>query len=277
MTVYPDLAFVLGLVIYGAVLFLSLKILELRRPWWQSVLCSVGCALTSSLALIPQIPVVVPLGVGVGIMGFIYRGKTLRGAVCNFLTGLVVLVLYLGLFFLFSGVIFHLSVAFMDGNGYFILPFLDALFSAFFSFLVGGFAVRVRQKYAARPHCCNCELVLEGRIVPFRCYVDTGNFLTDALSGLPVVIVEYKILQRSIGIHFPRPMTYEFALRFSTRARVIPYRSVSGEGQMLSAFVPESFSVNGIPRQAVIAVTERNLEVRGRFSAIMGPVLLGGE
>ena len=119
-------------------------------------------------------------------------------------------------------------------------------------------------------------MLVLGKEISFRCYIDTANFLNDPLSGLPVVIVEYEVLRRCFGIDFPLPMTYEFSSMFSASARVIPFRSVSGDGRMLSAFVPESFFVNGVPRKAVIAVSDRRLESRGRFSGIIGPDLIGG-
>jgi hypothetical protein len=89
--------------------------------------------------------------------------------------------------------------------------------------------------------------------------------------------MEFSLLRTYLGKEFPAPMTCEFAARFLHRARVISYRTVSGDGQMLSAFLAESFTVNGISQKAVIAVVDRPLESRGQYSGIVGPDFIEGE
>ena len=101
--------------------------------------------------------------------------------------------------------------------------------------------------------------------------------MADPISGVPVAVVEYDLLRRALGSTLPRPKTYEFSARFSQRAKIIPCRSVSGAGEMLSGFVPDSFSVEGVATDTVVAVTEGRLERRGRFSGIIGPGSWKGE
>ncbi len=276
MTVYPDLAFLLGTVLHGAVFRLTLLLLDLRRPRWRlwiAVLCSGG---SSAILLIPQISVLIPIMIGCFSLLLLFWGKSFSGTCRNILTVLGVTILYLGVFLVVCGGISNLSFVFFEGGGYFLLSFVSSLFSAFFSFGLGLIFVKIRKKQKGKP-CCDCTMSLEGISVPLRAYVDTGNFLTDPVSGLSVVILEFSVLRRVFGADFPLPMTYDFAERFSSRARVIPYRSVSGDGRMLSGFVPDSFAVNGVPQRVVVAVSERNLESRGRFSCIIGSNLSGGE
>ncbi len=276
MTVYPDLAFLLGTVLHGAVFQLTLLLLDLRRPWWIFGIATFCSGVSSAILFIPKISILIPITLGLFSLVFLFFGKTFLGTIWNVLTGLCVLVLYLGVFLVFSGTIFCLSFVFFESGGYFLLTFFQSLFSTIFSFGFGLVVVKIRRKQKGKL-CCDCSMSVEGRAVSFRAYVDTGNFLTDPVSGLPVVILEFSLLQKALGVNFPLPMSYEFAERFSSRARVIPYRSVSGDGQMLSGFVPDSFMVDGIPRNVVAAVTHRNLERRGRFSGIIGSDLIGGE
>ncbi|MBO5247749.1 MAG: sigma-E processing peptidase SpoIIGA, partial [Clostridia bacterium] len=185
-------------------------------------------------------------------------------------------VLYLAVFLLLSGAIFTFELVFFDSGGILILSFVKSQISAFLAFLFLYSYVRARNKRAKEAFCCDCSVTLEGKKVPFRAYVDTGNFLTDPVSGRAVVILEFSLLRNAFGGEFPEPMTYEFSARFANRAKMIPYYSVSGEGKMLSAFLPESFTVNEIPRSVVVAVSDRPLECRGRFQGIIGPSLIGG-
>lgn len=275
MTVYPDLAFFLGTFLYGAVFYLTLLLLDLRRRWWVfwiAVLCS---GVSSAMILIPKISVILSVSLGVASFLFLFWGKSFIGTLWNILTGLGVLILYLGVFLVCGG-IFRLSLAFSESGGYFLLSFFQSLLSAVFSFGLGFLFVRIRKRQKGKVYC-NCSATVEGVPISFRAYVDTGNFLTDPVSGLPVIILEFSLLRKHLGNQFPLPMTYEFSERFSSRARVIPYRSISGDGRMLSGFVPESFTVNGVPRKVVIGVSDRNLECRGKFSCIIGSDLMGGE
>ena len=47
-------------------------------------------------------------------------------------------------------------------------------------------------------------------------------------------------------------------------------------GEMLAGFVPEDFRVNDVPHKAVLAVTPRCLEQRGRFEGVIGIELVRG-
>lgn len=276
MIVYPDLAFCLGMALHGAAFRLAILLLDLRRPRWLFLLSLIGSGVSSAMLMIPEIPPVISAVLGICLPVFLFRGKSFRGTIFNYLTVFGVLILYLGLFLIVSGIIFGISLAFLGSGGYFLLSFFQSLFSAFFAFRLGLIFLRMRKKKNTST-CCDCLFLMEGKTVEFRAYVDTGNFLTDPVSGLPVVILEFSLLRKVFDRNFPPPMSYEFFARFDSRAKVIPYRSVSGDGQMLSAFVPELFSVNGIQRKVVIAVSDRRLENRGRFSGIIGPDLIGGE
>lgn len=276
MTVYPDLAFFLGLVLHGAVFRLTLLLLDLRRPFWLFFLSACCSGISSALLLIPRISPFFAVLIGLGSAVVLLRGKSVQGTLLNLLTSLGVSILYLGVIFVLSGGVFRLSFGFYDSGGYLFLSFFETLFSAILSYFLGCVFVRIQKKRRGKIYC-NCSFAIEGIVIPFRAYVDTGNFLTDPVSGVPVVILEFSVLQKKLGADFPEPMTCEFATRFASRAKVIPYRSVSGNGQMLSAFLPELFTVNGVPKKVVIAVSDRKLEGRGRFSGIVGPDLIGGE
>lgn len=269
MTVYPDLAFILGTLFHGAVLVLTLSFLEIRRPWWQILLSSVGAGIFSALFLIPKIPTPLLIFGGIACFSLVLRGRSLGGICLNLLTGLGVLLGYLALFLLVCGGLFC-PVLWFSGEGfYFLLSFPATCFSAFLSFGFCMIFISVRKKKKGRTYreCC---LTVDGRELVFRAFEDTGNFLSDPISGLPVVILEFNVLKKFFGKEFPAPLTYEFASKFGTRARVIPYRSVSGSGQMLSGFLPDRLTVNGESFRAVVAVTEQRLESQGRFSAIIG-------
>ncbi len=277
MTVYPDLAFFMSMFIHTGAYVLSLLFLQLQRPKWQCGLSIILSSAASAFALIPLIPMIVPLTIGLASAVFLWRGNTLRGTVFNTGIGCLISFLYIGVWLLFCGAIFSLKLAFFQGEGYFILPLFQGVISSVLAFFCGWVVFRIRKKAVTQSRYCCCEIDLEQKTLSVRCYVDTGNFLTDPMSGNPVVILEYSLFRRFFGTDFPRPMTYEFSARFSRRARVVPYRTISGDGQMLSAFLPDDFRVEGVSCKVVVAVTDRVIDRRGRFSGIIGSNLLKGD
>ncbi len=276
MVVYPDLAVLIGMLIHFAVFRLTLISLDLRRTVFECLVWSFFSGLLSGLFILPVVPYTVILILGFVICLISLRGKTAFGTLRNVWRGVILLMIYIGCLFCISGLFFGMSCLFFRNAGYFYLSFFRTVISIILSFFILHIFLLKRKKNQYK-QCCDCVLKIEGKEILFRSFVDTGNFLTDPVSGLPVVLLEFSLFQKHLDKTFPLPMTYEFAARFSHRARVIPYRSVSGEGQMLSAFVPESFIVNGIVQNVVVAVTDRPVESRGQYSGIISPDLIGGE
>ncbi len=276
MTVYPDLAFFLWVLIYGAVFHLSIILLELQRSRWEFVLSVLITGFLSAGIMIPSVFGVVLSLLTIPVFAFFLRGKTIKGSFKNLCSGLLVYIFFWGFLLCFSGLILGLSCVVWESFGYFHLSFLKTVIAIVFSYLLLCKFFYIRKKKHTRAYG-ECNLYVEGKSILFRSYIDTGNFLSDPVSGEPVVVLEYGVLKKAFGGAFPRPMTYEFALRFSHRARVIPYHSVSGDGQVLSAFVPERFTVNGKTRKVVVAVIDRPMESRGQYSGIIGPDLIEGE
>lgn len=106
------------------------------------------------------------------------------------------------------------------------------------------------------------ELTTNGRSVKFFALVDTGNSLTDPISGGAVIIVcphavlplfrGYEPLLELDAVEF---ISAASALpEFKGRLRLIPYSSVGGCG-MLAAFRPERLTVDGKEREALAAIS----------------------
>lgn len=276
MIVYPDLAILIGVLIHASAFRLTLLGLNLRRSVVEYAVLVICSGVLSGLMVLPMIPFIIPILFGGLIYWFFLRGKTVLGTLRNFGYGILILFFYLGCLLCVSGAFFGLSCLLWKGVGYFSLSFARTVISAVLSYLLLRIVLLKRKRKQVRRYC-ECVLSLEEKKIPFRSLVDTGNFLTDPLSGLSVVLLEFSLFRKYLRKDFPPPMTFEFATYFSHRARVIPYRTVSGEGEMLSAFLTESLTVNGVSQKAVIAVVNRPLESRGEYFGIVGPDLIGGD
>ena len=111
---------------------------------------------------------------------------------------------------------------------------------------------------------CRCEIEFGGKSVSFNCLTDTGNRLVEHISGLPVVVVEEKLLRSVADLrdgHIPNNgLLYK-------RLRLIPYKGADGRTGILRGFLPDKFTVNGEEKKVVVAcrdtVFDKNGEYRG--------------
>ncbi|MBQ2272877.1 MAG: sigma-E processing peptidase SpoIIGA [Clostridia bacterium] len=276
MIVYPDLAFLLGALIHGGVLYLALQLCDLPLRKGRYLLAVAVSATGSALYCIPAISVFPLVFVGIVFYAVALQGKRLLGTLRNVITAFVVLIAYCGAYIVISELLFSVSASgFADGI-YLLLGFFPCVLSLIFVFLGGACALRVLRHRHGRRGFVTCSLTYGGHYGTFRCLVDSGNLLRDPISGVPVVVVEYDMLRRVFGETLPYPMSCEFSEFFGKNVRMLPVRTVAGDGEMLAGFVPEDFRVNDVPHKAVLAVTPRCLEQRGRFEGVIGIELVRG-
>lgn len=82
------------------------------------------------------------------------------------------------------------------------------------------------------------EITVGGKTVPFTGFADSGNFLTEPLSGLPVILIPEKA--------FPELP--------DSRFRIVPVKTVNGEG-VLRGFLPDRCLVAGRETDCCAALT----------------------
>lgn len=132
-----------------------------------------------------------------------------------------------------------------------------------------------------------------GRQARVPAMVDTGNHLTDPLTGRPVIVVEYSALAEILPREFSSALgEHEGAQdlsalleslgssRWAARFRPIPFRSLGLERGMLPGFRPDSVLVEQgdqflRTKDVVIAVCGRPLHEQGYYRALVNPVLMG--
>jgi MFS family permease len=145
---------------------------------------------------------------------------------------------------------------YFGGSGDFAIPFaLCALIASIGSRMLSG----CKAKSSAEVTVTVGEAVLN-----FSSLCDSGSFLTDPISSLPVIIV----CERELG---------EVGLRLrddvpdGLKLRLIPARGIGGE-RLLRGFIPERITVDGREVDAVIACDAENANFSG-YGGIVPAVL----
>ncbi len=126
---------------------------------------------------------------------------------------------------------------------YFIITFAAALF------FVRFFLHKSERRDAA------VAVRLNGREISFRGLVDSGNLLREPLSGCPVIIVSYEVFEGEIPeeIRCFKGLNSESAGEIKLKIRLIPQKTVGGSG-LLFGFVPDEVKIDGVRKNAVVAL-----------------------
>lgn len=122
--------------------------------------------------------------------------------------------------------------------------------------------------------------------------IDTGNHLTDPLTGAPVIILEQRLVAGLLPEELARSISQlskgdQDALQellsssWSHRFRVIPYSSLGGNNGILIGFRPDmiTLEVHGesMPtRDAVVALCNHDLDPAGEYQALIPPTIVQG-
>lgn len=271
MTVWADLAFILGIMSGFLGTDLAFRFLDLRRSRLLRGFCALFSGVLQVAGLLWQSAFFL-FFVWLLFFSFVFHGRNLIGTVRNFGMAMAILLLWFGgvLFLLF--VFFSVGLVFTSTGVYFEATFFSTAACELLSYGILRKLTQVRRRKKGTGRILNCAMLESGTQIPLRCYEDSGNFLRDPLGDRPIVIVEYGSLKKKIR-DFPFPGSYAFSARFGPRFRVIPCRFAAGEGQMMYGFVAEDFIINGKSFPVTVCVSGNCLDGRGRFNGIIGNLL----
>lgn len=135
------------------------------------------------------------------------------------------------------------------------------------------------------------EVVLFGERIAVNALLDTGNQLRDPVKGSPVIVLEHRAIAELLPEHLNevlvemaagdlsrvnRLLTSE---QWSSRFRVIPFRSLGKENGMLVGFRPDRVQIilDGEPvslDETVVAIYHKPLDPEGAYQALIHPALL---
>lgn len=186
---------------------------------------------------------------------------------------------------LFAGVVVALSLlgagSLFDGTSY-IPVTLKILLPAFaVSYAAVSLAFRRMGRRAEGMKMSELRIELEGRSVKMAALLDTGNSLTDPITGRPVIVVEAEAvsalfdrrIQRLIQENLAEnPVEFLEKLNgegMASRFRLIPYTAVGVSGGFLLGFKPDKIIIDGEEKQGMIALSPTAVSDGGIYSALV--------
>lgn len=290
--IYIDVLIALNLFIDFLLLSLTARVLRRPHRRWRLVvgaLCGGVCACTILLPALP-LPAQALLGAAQAALlvrvAFAWHG--FRGYLCEVGVLFAVSAVFAGVC---QAVWFFVAPAgFVVFNGvvYYDVPPLLLVALTLLSYGVVWLYDRLTHKKVPASHSYRLTVTYGGQSATVRALHDTGNGLTDCFSGRPVVVVEREALlpllpaslrdvrARDVigGLGGGTPQA-EGATRtaVNARLRLIPFRSVGGEG-LLPAFLPDALAVTDLAGRTLDIsggyVALADALGRGEFQALIG-------
>lgn len=128
----------------------------------------------------------------------------------------------------------------------------------------------------------NVEVYIDGEIIQLKGLIDSGNLLTDPFTKAPVMIMDITKINSSLQLdelHSNTLSSIESQHPWYSRVRLIPFRSVGQEHQMLVAIRPDRIKImhaneQYIVKHCLVGLSTQRLSSDGDFDCILHPKML---
>lgn len=279
MTVYADVLIFLNLFVNFFILQLTSKICKDGYRLFRMILAAFVGSIFSLYIFLPQSSILVESLFKFTVSSVIVLICFGFDSIKSFLrrTGIFFLVtfLYGGLMLVIWTVLKPNNMAINNGVIYLDISPTILITATVLSYLIISLIRRVSNKQAALADRYSLTLTNNGSFVKITALADTGNSLSDSITGKPVIIIENKVAKR-LNIDIP---SLEAICTGNASApngfRMIPYSFVGGMG-MLPAFKIESATVEGDEKKVLsdILIAVSNSPLGEDYNAIINPEIL---
>ena len=111
----------------------------------------------------------------------------------------------------------------------------------------------------------DCFIELNGKNTVIKAFLDTGNSLKDAITGLPVII---------IGRHAAESILNDIEnflelKSYTEKLKIIPYKTADGMSSILPAFKPDRVTVNGNSIDVIVAVSKDDFNKNDEYNCLL--------
>ncbi|WMJ23600.1 sigma-E processing peptidase SpoIIGA [Paludicola sp. MB14-C6] len=226
----------------------------------------------------------IKIAMGLSLSAIAFFNKRIRFFVKATLVFFLVNFIFGGLMFCLWYFITPASMQYKNGVVYFNISALAiAIFTIIAYLIITAFTYFLNKRNQTKD-CYYVILSLDGRETMISALLDTGNKLTDAFTGLPIMVCELtelkSLLPKRLYAYFESPqealLDKEDTYLISKKIRMIPVSVVSGTG-CLMAFKPDKITLvhkqKKMETNALVAVTTQKLS-DGDFQALISTAML---
>lgn len=242
IVVYIDLYFVINFCMDLIIVVVVSKMTQTKTTKLRCVLGSgFGAVLSCILLMNKSLPLLIRISIAyfiatIGMVMIVFRFESIRKVIVLALYMIGVTVVLGGILssVLLSGTLAKYVNGLLGGKSNSV-SIVMLLVSVVIVLLLLPYLIRYINTFRKRlNNIFDVSLVLEEKSVSAKALLDTGNHLREPLTNKPVIIVEKSLLKQI--------MTKEL-LQYTTRIKVVPYRSIGKEHGTMYALVLDRLEV----------------------------------
>lgn len=143
----------------------------------------------------------------------------------------------------------------------------------------------IKGKLSKKDMFCNIKININSNTIYTKAIIDTGNFLREPITKIPVVVVEKEVLKGVIPEEILNNLSNiiegkEIELgKYASKIRLIPFMSLGKENGMLIGIKADGITVNIqedklFIKNIIIGIYDGSLSKTGKYKALIGLELL---
>ena len=298
MTIYLDVVLIENLCMNYIILFATGYILKLKRKHIRLIISALIGAVYAILAYLEITKglsnLIVKIILSIEMVYIAYSPKTVKDL-------LKVLLFFYLISFVFGGSAFALlyfikpEEIFMR-NGVFIgtYPIKVAILGAIVGFAITSIAFYIiKTKLSKKDIYCEITIYFNNKDITTKALIDTGNMLKDPITNIPVVVVEKEKLENILPNNIldnidqiiegkvQKEIYQDENLKYISRFRVIPFKSLGKENGMLLGFKADKILIKREEiryqiDKVIIGIYNNKLSKKEQYSALISLEMIEG-
>ena len=290
MTVYVDIIFIENLIINYIILYAVGIISKLKINQFRIIISSIIGALYSVIYYIANVGIyqnfILKIILSIVMVYIAYETKNFKGLIKK-------IVLFYLVSFVFAGaslgIIYMVNsqnVTIQNGilvGSYTIKTILIGIIIAFI-IIVTGFSI-VKTKLSKKDLICDIKVKINEKELETKAMIDTGNFLKEPITNIPVVVLEHTLLydfipkeilnniEKILGGDFSE-IPANIQSQYISRLKVIPFSTLGKQNGMLLGIKADKLIIedeeNKIIDKVIIGIYNKSLTKRGEYRALVG-------
>lgn len=286
MTIYLDVVLIENLIMNYIILFATGYILKIKLHHIRLILSSLLGGIYSILAYMQVLEIysniIMKLILSIVMVYIAYKAKNVK------ILAKQIIIFYL-ISFVFGGSAFALlyfvkpqNISFQNGVLIGVSPIKIIITGGIIGFVIITISFKnIKGRLTKKDMICNLEIIQKDKKVKVKAIIDTGNFLTDPITKMPVVVVEKEKL---IDI-FPKSVlenTMDFVNgdntemeEYLSKIRIIPFKSLGKENGLLLGIKVDGVIINyqgndNFIKEVIVGIYEKKLSSNNSYSALIG-------
>lgn len=147
------------------------------------------------------------------------------------------------------------------------------------------FFKEVKKRVEKSNYMRSVRINLGSKSICLKAFIDTGNELTDPMTGKPVIVVniesiknvlDEKLYNNILNYYNNKQSNYEKLLKENTdiNLKIIRYNTISSKGEMMVCLTPDEIGVEGngsrvITDDAIIGISQRKISQKEDYDALL--------